>query len=156
MPTSKAKYGTLTTIAITANTLAAGDARQSDKVQNLNRYLDLELLIGFTLAAGSPSDQSKVNLYLVPSPNGTNFPTPAGESDADITLDGGTPVEGHLVGFINTPDAGQAYTGHLRSVLQYDEALALAPWWVLVVENRTGVAFTAFSAKYLGKQIEIA
>lgn len=156
MASMRAKYGSLTALGITISSLAAGDARQSAAVSNATtKFIDLELLIAFTLAAGSPGDLSRVNVYLVPSPNGADWPNPAGGADAAIDLTG-SPIQGHLVGFIDTPAAGQAYQGYFRGVLDYDNALCLAPHWVLVIENRTGVDFSAGSVKYLGKQIEAA
>lgn len=154
MATNKASYGTLTSATLTIASLANGAARESLKVDNTSTcFMDLLVAIEAVLAAGSPAGAAALNVYLVPSPDGSLWPSPATGADSSITFTSANPVAGHLIGSIPVAAGGATVKGVFGTVLAFDNKLVLPPYFSFVIENQSGVVLTTCTVQYKGLQI---
>jgi len=151
MASAKLQYDALSLFTITAAALANAAARQSSAVQwDSLQLLDAAVYIEVTLASGAPAGDKKVNVYLFFSMDGTNYTEGAGASDAAVTMT--TPTNFILLGSIETPTDKAGAAAWKKWFPSIAEKLGgyVPLRWGIVVENKTGQAFTAFSAKYKG------
>lgn len=135
----------LTTIPMTLASLASGSAWQSDKIDNrTTQFDDVQILLGFKIGAGASTGTQAINVYLASSLDGTNWDYPATGTSGAITLTNLSAVR--LGAVVKNP--GNVYTAQMIGSL----ALILGkvpPFWALVVENQTGLAFTAVEGDHL-------
>lgn len=149
MPTSSPAYGSIAAATITLAGLAAGSARESTAIDNTALgAMDVELEIEIALAAGTIGDLSRVDVFLVPSLDGAKWPSPATGVNAGIAVATDSPIAGHQIGVLSTPTASVTVIGVFRTALWYDGALCLAPFFSVVLSNRSGVAFTSGAVRY--------
>jgi hypothetical protein len=105
---------------------ATSGATFLDNGTNRRLYMDVDLVLASAVTAGSGAP--RVDLYLVPVPDGTNAPTPPGTSA------GATPVH-YLAGSILANASASFTRGAVRGLI-------LPPGKFLVlVQNNLGVAF---------------
>jgi len=130
-------------ITITLASLASGSAKESDAVDNTtNLFHDAELELQIKFQAGSPSGQKRVNVYIAVSQDGTDFMDNATGSDASITLRAPTNLFGPFP--IQVPDSGGlTYKAVIPSVVAIIGGTHLPPKWSIIIENQTGVTFSA-------------
>lgn len=135
-------YATSASITISLSGIASGNAREGTAVDNTsNKYTDAILSLIVKLQAGTPSGQKAINIYAYGSEDGTNFGDNATGSDANITLR--VPTNLRYVGSIQCPDSGAlTYKSNPISVGRAFGGV-LPRKWGIVVENQTGVTFSA-------------
>ncbi len=138
----KLAFGPSTGIVITLASLASTAARQSAFVDNSgNQFVDALVALDFKLAAGSPSDDRAVYVFAYASEDGANYSDNASGSDAALTMR--NPTNLRLVAVCNTPDSG----GLTYKIAPSSVAAAFGGWlprrWGIVVQNRSGLAFSA-------------
>ena len=138
----KGKYGTSAGITITLASLASGSARQSDAIDlSSSTPRDILAMIAPKLGSGTLSGQKAVNVYVSGS------------------IDGGTTYGGGLTGSDGSYSMGSPTVLQLWAVIPYSASgtampcepcgvawafrNALPPKVAFVVENQTGIAFSA-------------
>lgn len=141
---------TITSAAALANGSAAGCAA-IDNTSNL--YFDALLQVVATIASGSIASDQLINVWLAGSEDGTNWDGTNGGSldnyvgtDAAVTLQSPSVYSGPFV--IPTPNSNLTVRKSFWVAPFFGGKLP--PKWGVIVENRTGLAFTAFSAAYVG------
>jgi hypothetical protein len=141
--TVKSLFGGTTAITCTLASLASGSARESTAIDNTsNLYIDAALQLAFKLQAGAPSGDKVINVYVYGSVDGTNYSDNATGADAAVTLR--SPTNLIPVLSIQCPDAGAlTYKDIVASVAAAFPGGILPPKWGIVIENKTGVAFSA-------------
>jgi hypothetical protein len=152
----KPSYGASTAITITsaatlASLTAAGCAAR-DNTADL--AVDAQLTILATLATGTPASDKLINIWFDGSEDGAHFSDNAQYSGADaaVTLNVPPNFRGPFV--IATPSSGGLqWIAFVPSVLKFLGGLVMPRKWGFIVENRTGLAFTAFSATYSPLQL---
>lgn len=130
-------YGTADNLIGTAsiNSLADGSGVILDQVDNRTdkkRFGDLLIILGADVT--SVGTDARIDVYLVPAPDGTNYPDPPGSTAADVT-------EGYYVGYISSVKRAGTVTNFLSGVLR---GIELPPTkFKLVVFNELGASFGA-------------
>lgn len=139
-------YGTSTSITCTLDSLANGSARECTAINNgSNLFLDAELYLAIPMASGSPSSDKQINVYFYASEDGTNYTDNATGSDAAVTMRSPTNLFGPFV--ISVPDSGAlTYKAVIPSVARMFGGI-LPRKWGIVVENKTGLAFSTGCVK---------
>jgi len=142
MANIKTAYGTSTAITCTLASLAAGASRESAAIDNqTDLFTDALVSVTVKLAAGTPSNESTIIVYVYGSGDGTNYTDNATGSDAAITLRSRPIMNG--IGTIATPDpGGLVYKGGPWSVAQAFGGVMPRKWGI-VVRNMTNLAFDA-------------
>lgn len=156
--TVKSLFGATTTIVMTLASLASAAARECTFITNAsNLYIDAMLQVKFKLQAGAPTGSKCINIYVYASVDETNYTDNATGSDAAITLR--SPTNLIPVLSIQTPDSGAlTYKDIVASVAAAFPGGILPPRWGVVIENQTGVAFSAtesdHAVQYRGVQAQ--
>ena len=149
--------GAGTSITITsAATLANGNAAGCTGIDNTGSlYIDATVQILATLANTSPGSDQLINIWFAASEDGTNYTSTNGANldnytgaDAAVTLQSPTLFRGPFS--IPTPNQNLATRVIIPSVVKFFGGLVLPKKWGFIVENRSGMAFTAFSAEFTG------
>lgn len=142
MADMKGKFDASTAITITLASLASGSARQSANVDNsATLFVDALVDVAVKLAAGSPSGDRAVYLFVYGSEDGSTYGDNATGADAALTMR--VPTNLRPLGIINTPDAGGlTYRSGPLSVAAAFGGL-LPRRWGIVVQNASGLALTA-------------
>lgn len=112
---------------------------------------DIMLTAVATLATGSPADLKGFNLYLAASEDGTHYDDNANYSGSDGTISSPySPNNWSLPYFVSAPNSGSVtYYAVMKSLSRLLGSPIFLPRKVgLIVENRTNLAFTAFSFTY--------
>lgn len=154
MATNKAKFGTPASLTITLNGLANGAAREATKVNNSSdKYLDLQIEVTVQLAGGSPADPKAVEVYLARSLDGVVWPDVVTGANAAITPENLANLQ--FLGSIYFAAGSTTRSGIFDTAAGPNAALALTPYWTLIIKNNTGVAFagSGCTARYGGLQI---
>jgi hypothetical protein len=144
MASRKIEYGASTSITATSlASVASGSAASGAAVDNsTNKYLDAVLSGAIALAAGTPSGDKCINIWIYGSEDGTNFGDNAAGTDAAVTMRSPSNLRGPFV--LSTPDAGGlTYKIPPLSVAAFFGGLGLPRKWGVVVENKSGVALAA-------------
>jgi len=130
-------------ITITASTLANGAARQSASVTSdtTNNVNDYRVYVKPTLGSGTLSSSKAVFVWVATSEDGTNWTGNATGSDASITLD--SPNQFFLGCAIPFAAVSTARGGSFS--LKAACGGSVPQKWSIIVENQTGVAFTALT-----------
>ncbi len=139
----KQAFGSSTAITCTLASIAgAGSARESTAVDNgTNLFLDVMVYLAIKLQSGSPSGDRAIFIYAYGSEDGTNYGDNATGSDAALTLR--TPTNLRPLGTINCPDSGAlTYKSGPMSLAAAFGGVIPRKWGV-VVQNLTGVTFSA-------------
>ena len=154
--TNKLSFGTSTAIGCTIDSLANLAARQSAAVDNsTNLYLDALVTLTVVQSGGTPGSDKAINVYAAGSEDGTKWPGEgSGNNDGVNGADGAITLESptnlRLIGSISAPTASKTYTSQPLSVAQAFAGV-LPRKWSIVVENRTGMAFsTGCGLQYSG------
>lgn len=138
-------------MTITLASLANGAARASAEVSNVtNQYRDALVHVRVTLAAGTPANELRLNVYAYGSEDGSHYQDQA--TGADIAVVMRTPSNLSLIGIIETPAAGGlTYVSAPMSVAQAF-GWVLPRKWGIVVHNLSGLALavTGNGASYSG------
>ncbi|TAL08067.1 MAG: hypothetical protein EPO02_13830 [Nitrospirae bacterium] len=159
MTTVKASYSGPTSVSFGtgATALASGSAVISDAFDNsTNLFLDASFYAAITLASGTMGSDKLINVWGAASEDGTHY-TGSGTNNIDsiaaapyagtaavFTLTSPTSLFGPFV--INTPTnttTGPYYIV-IPSVRDFFGGVIIPKKFALVVENRTGQAFTSF------------
>lgn len=142
MATTKFSLGSTTSLTATIDSLASGSARESTAVDNTsNLFLDALVYLAIQLAAGSPTGDKRINVYVYGSVDGSNYTDNATGVDAALTLR--SPTNLIFLGSIECPDSGAlTYKGVFGSIAAAFAGV-LPPKWGIVIENQTGLAFAA-------------
>jgi hypothetical protein len=139
----KQAFGSSTAITATlASITGAGAARESTVVDNgTNLFLDVMVYVAVKLQAGSPSGDRAIFIWAYASEDGTNYTDNATGSDAAITLR--VPTNLRPLGTINTPDSGGLTykSGPMSLAAAFGGVIPRK--WGIVVQNLTGVTFSA-------------
>lgn len=141
--TVKSLFGSTTAMTCTLASLASGAAREATAIVNTSDlFVDAMLQLGFALQAGTPSGDKCINVYVYGSVDGTSFTDNATGTNAAVTLRSPTNLIPLLS--IQCPDAGAlTYKDIVASVAAAFPGGILPPKWGVVIENKTGVAFSA-------------
>lgn len=134
-------YASPTGISITLASLASGSARESLAITNATA-IDAMLDIAIKLQTGTPTGQKKINIFAYFSIDGAlRFTDNATGLNAALTMR--VPSNLVLIDIIETPDSGAlTYRKPVASVAQgWGGVLPKA--WGIVIENQTGVTFSA-------------
>lgn len=138
----KLGFGSSTAITCSLASKADSTARESTAVDNSsNLYVDALVSVAVKLQTGSPTGDKAIYVYVYASEDGTNYSDNATGSNADLTMR--VPTNLRLLGVINTPDSGGlTYRSAPMSVARAFDGV-LPRKWGIVVENKTGVTFSA-------------
>jgi hypothetical protein len=162
------KYGTAAQITCGIASLASGSTRESAVQSNTatsGQGFDVLVTVTFSLASGSPSTSSPViNFYANGSVDNTVWPRIQLSSAAPFQTGGGdasvgalgTPSNARMIGSYaiqTTTTNGERTFGTEPMSVGNGFAGTIPPFWSLMVENQTGVAFstsgTATNANYV-------
>lgn len=138
--------GTFTLTA--AASLANGSAAQSAKITTDTSKNTTDYLISIepTLQTGAPASDKDVEVYAYTSLDNTTFPDGVSGSDAAYTMF--SPTNLIPLPFVQTPNSGALKMPQRAASLAAACGGSLPPYWGIVVYNRSGLAFTAFAARY--------
>lgn len=144
MANIKNAYGTDgVAITCTLASLASAAARESTVVDNsTDLFVDALVYVAARLAAGSPTGQKALNVYVYATVDAASpkYPDVVTGADAAITLT--SPTNLKLLGSIQAPaSGGLTYKGSPWSVAQAFGGV-LPKKWGIVIENQTGLALT--------------
>lgn len=140
------KFATSTGITCSLASLADNTARESTAIDNsTNLYEDALVYLAVKLQAGTPTGEKAIFVYVYGSEDGTNYTDNATGSNASITMR--SPTNLIPIGVIATPDSGAlTYKGVFSVAKAFDGILPRK--WGIVVENQTGVAFSAIEGDH--------
>lgn len=142
-----------------AATLANGSASGCAAVDNtVNLYDDALVSILATIAAGAVASDKLINVWFASSEDGSTWPGTNGASDNYGGTDAAVSLQNPTVyraPFVQATPAGGLQTKIIiPSVLKFLGGLVMPRKWGLIIENRTGLAFTALSASYTGANLQ--
>lgn len=143
---NKVAFGSSTAIAITPGALAQAAARQSAAVDNTsNLFLDALVQFQVVIPDSAPGSDKVINIYVAGATAIGKWPGASATvdnvtgTDAGITL--AAPTTLRLLGSISVTTQNLTYTSQPLSVA-WAFGGTLPPYWSIIVENRTNVAFT--------------
>lgn len=150
IPTQNIKmaYVASTSPTITLTTLAASSARQSTAfVNTISNYLDGSMLIALKTTSGTHGSDLVAYCHFYASPDGVNWSNPiTSGTDAVVVITTGMNLYGPAIVNFGTSVTGlYAATRMIASVAGIFGG-QLPQQWGVVIENKTGLAFTATGA----------
>ena len=135
----KIAYGTPTTLTITLTSMADGNSRESNTVDNQSdKYLDALVLVSVNV--GTVANEKRVIVYAWGDVDGSTLPDTITGSDAAITLENPTVL--YELGVIPVPTSSKTYESNAFSVARVFGGVMPLRWGV-VVSNRSGAALAA-------------
>lgn len=158
MATVSLNYATPAAITITMTSLADGAYRQSTVVDNsTNKYVDA--LIGGSIQTGTtPTAETRIEVYLYASYDGTNYTAGCSGTDGAYTADGEENLLKLIEVIIVDATTGQDYVFGPISVAQVFGGIMPSKFGV-VIKNATGAALDATGTnnhiKYTGIKYDI-
>lgn len=142
----KVEWGTASqAFTLTTDSLANAAARESTAIDNTsNKFLDALIYLAIPVANTAPGSDKRINIWFYGSEDGTNYDDNATGSDAALTMRSPTNLKGPYI--INTPTQNLTYKSVIPSVAEFFGGV-LPPKWGIVVENKTGMAFSTGTVK---------
>lgn len=151
MSNNIAAFGDPTALTITLAGLVDAAYREATKVDNtVNKFLDALLEFSVTLPGAATGDKEIV-IFGAVSLDGTTWPDVVTGVNAAITPGD----ERNLIrlGTFYCPSGNGPWRAVWPTAAGPWAALTLAPYWTLIVQNRTGQTLSAGTIRFVGTQI---
>lgn len=151
MSNNIAVFGAATAVTITLAGLVDAAYREAAAIDNsVNRFLDALLEFSVTLPGAATGDKEIV-IFAAVSLDGVTWPDVVTGANAAITPGD----ERNLIrlGTFYCPSGNGPWQAVWPTSAGPWAALTLAPYWTLIVQNRTGQTLSAGSIRFVGTQI---